>query len=129
MNTREVAKLLKKHEPDFLKDCPSYNTAGDLLILFQQEIDRRRNIEYPDGAVYIIGNRKWGLCKIGYSRSPARRLRRLQTGCPFKLEILTVFEGKSYDFETALHKRAEPYHEHGEWFRIEGRLKNFIDEL
>ena len=134
MKAKTIRKLVRKHDPCFTGG-KSYWDADDFVIAYHQDLKRRhalpKNVpalrKYRKG-VYIIGNRKYGFCKIGFSRRAEKRLKELQTACPFELSVLAHFVGKERDFESTLHKRAAPYREQGEWFRIEGRLKAFLDK-
>lgn len=126
MKNRSLVRLIKVHEPEFSKEHEGLKPVK-FLRAFHEEIKRRRAQSYEEGSVYIIGNRTWGLCKIGTSKIPGKRLAGLQTGCPFDLAILALFENRGRDYEALLQERAQPYHERGGWFRIEGRLKDFLD--
>lgn len=65
--------------------------------------------------------------KIGKSVEPGRRLAGLQTLAPVKLDMLLVMPEDQYK-EKMLHDMFFRYHERGEWFSLEGELKEFIDE-
>jgi len=80
------------------------------------------------GYIYAIGNREYGWVKIGMTVDISKRLSHLQTGCPFKLELL-------YHAPSSHPKRDESFiHDElfdlrldhvddTEWFRLdEGRL-------
>lgn len=55
--------------------------------------------------------------KIGVSKTPRKRLRRLQTGCPRKIELIYAFEQEdAYALEFALHDMYQKSRTHGEWF-------------
>lgn len=80
--------------------------------------------------VYFIGavveEGKAGAVKIGYSsHHPNRRMKELQTGHPGKLYLILYIEG-TMDLEKALHRRFEHLWLHGEWFRWEGELHDYI---
>lgn len=69
--------------------------------------------------VYIISNGQ-GQVKIGRSADPKKRLGQLQTGSPFKLEILWSHNCR-YQFiadaiEAMLHEHVRSYGLQGEWF-------------
>lgn len=87
---------------------------------------RKLRAELKNGYIYIIGSLADGVCKIGFSRNPKNRLKELQTGCPYKLTIFFMVEG-NIPTEKKLHKKYSEYSTHGEWFRIEGDLKNIIE--
>lgn len=79
---------------------------------------RRRAKRRGSPKVYVIRMGDTPYYKIGYTTSSvARRMAQLQTGNPFKLEIVKVFQGTTKD-EAALHakfanKRAPA---NNEWF-------------
>jgi hypothetical protein len=74
-------------------------------------------------AVYFI--RGGDLVKIGKANHPEMRLRELQTGSPFALELLLTLEGGTQE-ERALHKRFIAYRVRNEWFRYEDEIRDFI---
>lgn len=78
-----------------------------------------------DGFVYFVINEKQSICKIGYSVSPAKRLKELQTGCPYPLHIQKTVVG-DIEMERLFHKIYKEYRLEGEWFKLEGKLKTFI---
>lgn len=78
-----------------------------------------------DGFVYFVINEKQAICKIGYSVSPAKRLKELQTGCPYPLHIQKTVVG-DIEMERLFHKIYKEYRLEGEWFKLEGKLKTFI---
>ena len=77
------------------------------------------------GFVYFIGNTEFNFCKIGFSRSPESRIMDLQTGCPFALKVIHVIEG-SLQTEKELHRKFRMLKTYGEWFKIEGILKDYL---
>lgn len=76
--------------------------------------------------IYFIGNLKEEICKIGTSVEPEKRLNEIQTGCPYKLSILKTVKGGGIENERIYHNRFEMYYMRGEWFRITGKLKEFL---
>ena len=76
--------------------------------------------------LYIIGNKHQRICKIGVSDNPQKRLRTIQTGCPYKVELLLYIKELSYDSEKEYHKRYSKYRMQGEWFMIKGELRDLI---
>ena len=67
--------------------------------------------------LYIIQSDISGAIKIGRSKNPEKRLKQLQTGSPYKLQLLTVAKEKG-DREKPLHRKFKPYKQacKGEWF-------------
>ena len=67
--------------------------------------------------------------KIGKAtHSPALRVRELQTGCPYPIEVLSFIPG-DFAMERKLHKRFAHCHAHGEWFHASASLMAFIASL
>ena len=78
--------------------------------------------------VYFIQAGKEPKVKIGITNSIDNRLKQLQTGCPYPLNILAIIPGGRKK-EKELHKRFEKYSEIGEWFSLSGDLQDFVDKL
>lgn len=68
-----------------------------------------------------------GLVKIGYSNDPMRRLTGIATWCPTKCHLIGVIDG-DMKAERELHKRFGAFHSHGEWFRFERPINDYIRE-
>lgn len=90
-----------------------------------------------DHFVYFISNRdRKGVqpVKIGYSKDPEKRLKRLQTGHPNKLEVLKLLrcgcEKDGRKLEKTLHWLAMKRFQRlqGEWFIIRGSWKKLVDQ-
>lgn len=64
--------------------------------------------------------------KIGRGNDPELRRDTLQIGCPHPIKILAVFENRGAE-EKPLHRRFDPHRGIGEWFRIEGAVKEWIE--
>lgn len=76
--------------------------------------------------VYFIESEGSSLVKIGYSISPEKRLKELQTSSPETLVMLgTIPGGKSKEIE--LHKKFAKHRERGEWFHKVPELAKFIE--
>ena len=60
--------------------------------------------------------------KIGVSENPKDRVKQLQTGNPYDIELIKTesFDTKKYahDLEERLHKQLSEFREEGEWFDI-----------
>ena len=67
-----------------------------------------------------------GLFKIGKSKNPKARLKTLQTGSPVCLTIKKVVQGGLY-LENVLHIYFKHLREHGEWFKPDYELKQFLN--
>ena len=73
--------------------------------------------------LYIIQSRVTGAVKIGRSDDPDRRLRQLQTGCPYALKIILVMRDGGV-LEGMVHRNMHRHRTRhtvgGEWFAESG---------
>ena len=77
--------------------------------------------------VYFIQGEMTGLIKIGLSDHPAGRRYHLQVGSPDKLVLLaTIATERALFLERELHERFSACRAHGEWFRPDKDLKEYI---
>ena len=76
-------------------------------------------------AVYFIRDAERLEVKIGYSYSPERRMKALQSGHRRPLQLLKTLPGARAE-EAALHRRFKEYKIWGEWFHLTGKLARFI---
>lgn len=75
--------------------------------------------------VYFIKNIVTGRIKIGFSNTPTKRLKELQTGNDNKLVLIkTIVGGK--DKEASLHEMFSHLRSNGEWFEPDDELLQFI---
>lgn len=65
--------------------------------------------------IYFIQAIKGGPVKIGRTRSPADRMKQIQSCNPEELRFLSLSKGTARD-ELDLHKRFGPQRIRGEWF-------------
>jgi hypothetical protein len=79
--------------------------------------------------IYFIQAENGGPVKIGRTKnSVAGRLMQLQTGHPYKLKIIWVFEENGIWNEASIHERFKHIRLEGEWFKPEEELFEFIGE-
>jgi len=79
--------------------------------------------------IYFItfSNRKF--VKIGFSDNPEKRILELQTGNPYKLQLLHVISG-NYETEKGFHESLSKYRvRNSEWFKVKGELAASIEAL
>lgn len=73
--------------------------------------------------LYIIQSKRTGALKIGRSDDPDRRLRQLQTGCPYTLKVILVMPDGGR-LEGGVHKTMQRHRTRhtagGEWFAESG---------
>jgi hypothetical protein len=73
--------------------------------------------------IYFIETQ--GMVKIGHSVDPQKRFTMLATGCPSRCTLIGVAEGGRAE-ERALHKQFSDLHSHGEWFRFERPINEYL---
>lgn len=103
-------------------DQPRNHYPTDLLDdMHEKPIEIIPKKEFPVGYrslgradLYFIGAAE-GPIKIGVSINPVSRLRALQTGYPFKLDILALVAGGGR-YEGDYHAMFAEHRLHGEWF-------------
>lgn len=95
----------------------------DAITYMYYQYLKTKFTEINGSGVYIIGNIDKGICKIGYSTNPYKRLKSIQTGCPYEVTVLRFYEGIGKMEEKLLHKKYKKYKMNGEWFRIDGGIK------
>lgn len=77
------------------------------------------------GTVYVVGNEDQQVCKIGFTtKKPEERMKSIQTGCPYPIEVLKTWDGLKRKDEKLLHETYSRYNLNGEWFEIKGKLKH-----
>lgn len=78
--------------------------------------------------IYFIQAGKNGPIKIGQTDNGVDdRLKQLQTGCPYELRLLWVYDGHVFS-EKEIHERFSHERIRGEWFRPSRKILDFIDE-
>jgi len=107
---------------------PRGTGAGRKPKGFNRRLLLRRQAERGMGAIYFLRMNGKGKVKIGYATNVESRVKALQTACPQTLHLLAFIEGTEYE-ERALHRQFRAYREDGEWFRVEGKLKEYMAKL
>jgi predicted GIY-YIG superfamily endonuclease len=84
--------------------------------------------------VYIIKAKNQPLYKIGVTYNINKRIKQLQTGCPFPIELYFLVNGFPRNIaiqtEKQLHKTMSHYRTSGEWFRLYSHSVDIIwDQL
>jgi len=82
-------------------------------------------------AVYLISCKAF--IKIGYTHDVDRRIKAMQTGCPYKLKLYCKLPCESRSdaiaLEAYLHEEFKKYRHSGEWFLYEGIKKILRTEV
>jgi hypothetical protein len=67
--------------------------------------------------IYIIECQKHGVCKIGVSSDPLKRLKSIQTGYPWPLTVRAVIDSvDAFAEESVIHRKYQQWRLEGEWF-------------
>jgi hypothetical protein len=77
------------------------------------------------GSVYFIESGAY--IKIGFTRAPASRVKRMLTDCPVEPQLLHSEPG-SFKIEKTLHRHFAHLHARGEWFRKGPDLLEYIEQ-
>lgn len=106
-----------------------------VAAMTDEEFHRRLRwlLDNPHAGLGFLGNvyfaRAGAFAKIGWAydvaNDVAKRLRGLQEGCPYRLELVLQIPGK-VRAEREFHRLFADERVHGEWFRLSGRLAEFL---
>lgn len=98
----------------WVRDRPEWADVAELLA---DVSDDERAAPSPAGAVYLM--RAGPLFKIGCSRKPEQRTRRVASGVPAEAVVIHMIETDDpYGVEGYWHRRFADKRAHGEWFRL-----------
>lgn len=96
---------------------------------FQQVLDARVFDDVYATRVYVIRELHGDpSVKIGIADDPHARLIQLQRGNPRLLELVGHFAGTKR-LERFIHRKLSPQRIHGEWFRLDARGWDLIDDV
>lgn len=95
--------------------------------IFKYQIKNLEKLEH-EGFVYVIGSHKYKFFKVGFSQDPFKRLKSIQTGCPFQVWVVLIINA-TMDYEKQLHRKFRRENTVGEWFRYRpnGKFANWLD--
>lgn len=109
----------------------SVDARQDMPARQAQSTQRDRALEFmrEDGPfVYFIAPEDRPVVKIGKANNIKSRIRELQTGSADRLRLLAAIQGDERQ-EQQLHRRFAGLRLQGEWFRLEGALAEYVDQL
>lgn len=85
--------------------------------------------------VYLIKIEGRDLYKIGFCKDPQKRIKQLQTGCPYNLELIYTYQSPhATKLEKVLHtnfqfkKETDNNELKGEWFNLDWEDENNFEE-
>lgn len=77
-------------------------------------------------AVYVVLAEGTSRYKIGYAENVDNRIKYLKTGCPFPIEVVSVFDEGTAEDERSIHEVFKDYRVHGEWFCLPEQIVTWI---
>jgi len=95
----------------------------------QEQTTADKKNKESDSVYYVQWENQQEFVKIGYSKSPAKRIASFLTGNPGKLIVLRIENINSILDEKARHNYFSAYHYTREWFYYQGELREYIQEL
>lgn len=132
VNGRSINTMKKEELWSLFVEAYNIDPVDSFLNRRKEIREAKEKSKLPDqknnkqsGFVYFVINEKHEFCKIGYSIDPQKRLKGIQTGCPFPVFIKKVIGGTP-SLEKKFHKHFQRQRSSGEWFYIRGELKDFL---
>lgn len=122
------SKRYRRHIADLIPDAEERETYLSGAKPAQKGESRRGHLRrFVKPMVYFVQAEALGLIKIGLTRDAVDRLKTLQVGSPDKLKLLGVIvHDDAEEIEHEAHIAFKDLHSHGEWFRPDARLLEFI---
>jgi hypothetical protein len=100
-----------------------FNTMRDFAA---KRVKAAKKKPKPRGWIYFIQARPGDPIKIGFAKDPEKRLRELQTGSAYPLQILAKVPGRLED-ERRLHGEFTRFRLSGEWFKPAKKLLEYVE--
>lgn len=116
---RELDRYLDRHPVPAEKSKEQVSLEAAMAAIRRRP--RRR------GWVYFVASGESAI-KVGVARDEKARLKALQIGNPVPLKLLAVVPGDG-DTELRLHRAFSDYRISGEWFRLEGPVKELVERI
>lgn len=130
----DLAQLIRLNYTEFMQAQLTTASLSDKKLIYRFgrrafKPAHRRYFTDRGQSVYFAGNREKGLIKIGHARDISRRLRALQTACPFDLFVFAAYRNCGSNMEAFFHAKYKAQNKRGEWFKIEGQLAADLDHV
>jgi hypothetical protein len=91
------------------------------------QISKMKKATADVGVVYFVEAEGTGFIKIGKTNNIEKRLRSLQTATPHRLILRKCLTGATH--EKNMHDFYKEYKIRGEWYKLDGKLKDYVDSL
>ena len=128
----KVLKTINMPESNHSFGKKRYDCKGSSYLQEKKRQEQRvsdRKSKESDSVYYVQWENQQEFVKIGYSKSPAKRIASFLTGNPGKLIVLRIENINSMLDEKTRHNYFSAYHYTREWFYYQGELKEYIQEL
>jgi len=93
--------------------------------LSPREIELMEILDQPSHIYFVYSA---GRVKIGYSTNWRSRVDAVCQGCPHHAELILVMPG-DMKMERGYQALFHEYHESGEWFRCDGKMREFLQHF
>ena len=107
-----------------------YESGPDADIPAEGRVIKKVNLKAAAiPCVYLVEAVGSGMVKIGTILNGDKiqsRILTLQTGCPFDLRLVYLFEDCGRIDESRIHKRWDHLRVRREWFRVDGEIGKFM---
>lgn len=139
-NLHEKVSKYYTHFPSHINETYTtqnviYFAVGSDCSSFKRECSKNGlNIESPEDKFLIFDKYRQFeksesvYVKIGTTRRGVKRIRDIQTGCPFPVGVWYWFRG-GFEEEATLHEFFKEDNTAGEWFMMGPRIKDYIDTM
>lgn len=109
-----------------LEQAKAKAKAGQDVGLTLDEKRRLLVVHNCLATVYFVLAPDAGMVKIGKTSDLKKRLASLRTMSPVSLDLICVIRYDEY-LERRIHDHFKPQRDHGEWFKYDDALREFID--
>ncbi len=116
---------------EWAEEEASGETPYDIAERNREEARRKYRERMGDKrgwVVYFIATEDGSLVKIGVTTDLMKRFYVIQQGMPIDVKLVGYLDG-GVEVEKAYHRRFAEYRRKGEWFKVEGDLKMFLEQL
>jgi len=132
-SSKPEAKRIKQWiSNDVLPTIRDTNKCKPVYARWEEKKSHETNQSVPTIHSYVYAIRATAThhFKIGYTKDPARRLKALQVGAPFPLEIFGIWIVPSQNIERQIHKKFGAFRTQGEWFDMtEEHIQDFLSYM
>ena len=116
----KLSDIIIESYPNYIFKGKCANLMYYNKLTYPQWLESFNKIMKWSNSTYIIKTKGHNYYKIGWSSNVEKRIKSLQTNCPFQLEILIKVVDSSLN-EKYWHKHFEKYRTYGEWYKFQDK--------